>query len=98
MMGGAIGVAASGCTQLDRSKSRNSKALACVEASPKLFVQPLGNGRLGSEVWLEVPAAKCTSAKPTRPHCWLGAVASAGALNVRYSTPEMVGIPSQRCE
>src|SRR5436305_9222448 len=74
--------------QADRSKNRNSSAFACPDRPVALH--PVGNGFVGSESSLPLPAgggASFTwmSVKTTRPHC-LSVVVSTGVLIVRYWT------------
>src|SRR5580698_4302341 len=85
---GGSGMLVSGWMQAERSKKRNSSALAWPERLVAL--QPVGNGLVGSESSLLPPAgggASLTwmSVSTTRPH-WLSAVASTGVLIVRYWT------------
>ena len=86
--GGGVGCLSSGRTQADRSKNRNSSALACGDIS--LVLHPLGNGLPGSESSPPVVRADVwtdfwmwMSVKTTFPHCIASGVPT-GVLKLRY--------------
>ncbi len=91
--GGGIGGGMSpGVTQADRSKNKNSSALACGDMP--LLLQPPGNGVSGRDVSppsIAPPAGSGTcelmwmSVYTTRPH-WFSGAAAMGVLKVMYCT------------